>query len=981
MKKSSFLLFLANAACALVIPSATAPAQSAYDQWIRSFRGISVWDQAAGADADDDGLKNFSEQLLGLDPTIPLGSDPQRANAPAIFTDSLGVSRFRYRVERGAVASGEFTHGIQRTPDLASWLPVTPLTDGELYWTPLDLRLPRHFYRALFSHEPRNGVIPKPTFSARSEEKIGDFNPDPSGPWDLSKANDGDWRANYGPHWTNLRGGMWKKMAAKFLIEADNVPVAAMISAEAFVAEPDKRLFLRLLVDGEPMTPSDVVLVNGGSPEVRAARTFEFTGTFDRGLHVIEAQWLADAGASGFIRDAALLIRQGDYTDYEGALLGITPASAVNIETNSNAWQDVPGLQQQIATASGECVTATVSAEAYASAGRSVWIRVLIDGVVAQPGEVEFAAGRFEGTHAMAFGNSAPAVGVHDVRVQWRADSGGLAGLGDRTLTVSTGAAGTGVPQPHKYFLAANNAISAPPAFGTVANLSQAVLLAPDTNVSIIFTAEFPDPAGGEVRARLNVGGAPVAGSEVMLTDGDANAGVLAFTFDAKHIAAAGVPLFTTVRVEWMSSAASPPVMRARSMILYVKPHAVPDLAESPPLGLGYDDGSGGASFRVEPMVGTRHVLVILFDPNRAGHATPSIAALTEGFFGAADSIADYYAEVSGGRLTLKSAGVLGPYAADNPWQHYWNGPGDHQDKWVEAVTEADDQFDFSKYDFDGDGYISAWNELAIFVVVPQTSSAGFVRNLWSGDIPQTFDGVYLDLITEWYVSDPVDDYQVGAHEFGHQVLVLGDLYAKSSTATDVGTRPGAHCLMDQSNYSIAQHLNPAYKLALGWVTPRIVVQTSLQSLEDVKVSREILVLPRTPGTAADEYVIVENRPSPPTNARYDFALPDPGLGVWHIVESTIDSVIPPGCTPTWDAQTGGDNARRGIRLVRPGIAFNDLSALWSSADYDLDAFGEICPGAGVPHNVLHWADGAQSYELRNFPAVSDIMTFNLVKP
>ena len=139
----------------------------------------------------------------------------------------------------------------------------------------------------------------------------------------------------------------------------------------------------------------------------------------------------------------------------------------------------------------------------------------------------------------------------------------------------------------------------------------------------------------------------------------------------------------------------------------------------------------------------------------------------------------------------------------------------------------------------------------------------------------------------------------------------------------------------------------------------------------------------RSPGHAADEYLIVENRPSPANNARYDFGLPDSGLAVWHIVESTTESVFPPGCTPqlTWDAQTGGDNARRGIRLVRPGILYSDPTSLWSDEHYDLDAFGEVCPGAGDPRNILVWADGAQSYELRNFPAPGAVMDFNVVKP
>jgi M6 family metalloprotease-like protein len=962
--------------------AASGAAQSAYDRWIDSFGGLSVWEKAPGADPDVDGYPNVAEQLFGLHPTVPLGSDPRRANAPALFLQGR-TWQFRYRVDAAAQASGEFTHGIQRTLNLATWLPVTPQISGELYFTPVDFNPARHLYRASISHQARGAIVPLPTFGARSEENLGAFNPDPAGPWELSDASSGDWRGNYGQHWTPLRGGMWKKMAAKFLCEGDNVPVAVLFSAEAFVAEANRRLALRLLVDGAPMRPGDVIFANGGTTETRAARSFEFTGSYDRGLHVVEVQWLADAGASCFMRDAALLVRQGDRADDEGALRPVTPDSGPNLETTSGAWVDVPGLDREITTTSGECLAATVSAEAYASSGRSMWMRVLVDGVEAEPGPVEFAAGRFEGTHTKAWGVAAPSAGLHDVQVQWHADSGGLAGLGDRTLTVAAGRAGTGVPPPHKYFVSAKNAVSAPAAWAAIPNLSQAVVLQPDTDVSVIFTAEFPDAPGGEVRARLSLGGAPVPGSEVMLSDGDTQAGVHAFTFDAKHVAAGGPGLFTTVRVEWMTPDTATTTIRARSMILLVKPHVAPDLAESPAQGLGYVDAGGPAHFRVEPMRGTRHVLVILFDPARPQHPAPSLPDLTEAFFGASDSIADYFSEISGGQLELQSAGVLGPYAADNPWQHYWNGPGDHQDKWVEAITKADDDFDFSAYDFDGDGYLSAWDELAVFVIVPQNTSAGFVRNLWTGEMPVTIDGVYLDLITEWYVNDPLDDYYLGAHELGHQVLILGDLYAKSTTTADVGTRPGVYCLMDGGGYQVASHLNPAYKLALGWVTPRFVTATSQHSLEDVKTSREVIVLPRAPGGPVDEYVIVENRPSPVSNARYDFGLPDAGLAVWHLVESPSDCTLPPGCTSgiIWDTQTGGETARGGIRLVRPGIDFLDVTALWSSEHYDLDGFGLVCPDVGPARNILGWAAGAVSYELRNFPAASGDMTFDIIKP
>jgi hypothetical protein len=147
--------------------AASGATQSAYDQWIDSFRGLSVWERAPGADPDADGYANAAEQLLGLNPTIPLGSDPRRANAPALFLQGRSWL-FGYRVNAAANASGEFTHGIQRSLDLKAWLPVTPQISGDLYSTLVDFNPARHFYRAAISHQARGAIVPLPTFGARS---------------------------------------------------------------------------------------------------------------------------------------------------------------------------------------------------------------------------------------------------------------------------------------------------------------------------------------------------------------------------------------------------------------------------------------------------------------------------------------------------------------------------------------------------------------------------------------------------------------------------------------------------------------------------------------------------------------------------------------------------------------------------------------------------------------------------------------------
>jgi M6 family metalloprotease-like protein len=816
----------------------------------------------------------------------------------------------------------------------------------------------------------------RPSFATRVEPRFGES------PFYFSI---GDWRAKRG-RWTDLRSGE-RKLAANFVVEDGDVPVAILFAAEAYVDVAGKRMFARLLVDGEPMSPSDVVLVNGDSGLTqssaftrRAAQSFEFTAKLDRGLHTVEAQWLVDPGATGYVRQAGLLVRQGDVDLTRGALRSATPPSGRSVHTATSSWQAVPGLDVDIRTSERDCLTATVSGEAYASSGKSGWLRVTIDGLVAEPGSVEFANGGFEGSRSMVFGQCDLPAGDHSVRAEWHAEAGGSAWFGDRTLTVAALPTGNS-DELRGYFAHADNVVAAPDAYGPMPGMSQNVLVAPNSEIAVVLGVEFAEPPSGEVYARLVVHGQVVKDSEVLLANDDTNAGVHAFVFNAKHVRAGQSSSLGPVAIEWMSKDGEGSEIRSRGMSVQVQPQVVPDLATPPPFG-GLVAGA-----RVEPVRGAHDVLVVLFDPDRPGHPAPSISDLTQAFAGASDSIADYYRTVSGDRFTLNVVGVLGPYAAAFPAGHYWNGPGTHQDKWVEALEQAEDQFDFAKYDRDGDGYVHPWRELAVVIVVPQTNSVGTVAHLWheSGDTPQTFDGVHIELITEWYSSDPVLDYMVGAHELGHQILFLADLYGKNyNSQTDHGTRPGRLSLMDLSPSDLTSHLDGPSKLALGWVNPRFIRQDDTYTLEDVKTGGEVLVLPRRPGGAADEYLVIENRQDAADNSRYDAGLWDSGLAVWHLIEGDTDNDPIPPCTSEsiWSGQAGNDNHRQGIRLLRPAIVYSDVDALWSSEHDDFDAFGLTCPvGGAAAHNALVWADGSPSYELREFSASGPNMSLDIVVP
>ncbi len=452
-----------------------------------------------------------------------------------------------------------------------------------------------------------------PTFSSLTEAAIGEPDPNPDGPWSLSNASDGDWRAHRGGTWSYLGGWFRRRMSASFLVEGDRIPVAILFSAEARVDGSGKRLFVRLLVDGQPMHPGDVALAAGETGDRRATQSFEFTGTYDRGLHTVDVEWIADEGGSGFIRGASLLIRQGNSSTVHPLLVAVTPDSGVNLETGSSDWEDVPGLQADIATPDERSrLCAVVSAEAYASAGNHLHLRVLVDGVVAEPGLVDFATGRFEGTHSMVFGVPEPARGNHHVRVQWRASQGGTAGLGDRTLVLSVLSSANSEPV-RGYLLTADSETHPTGAYTPVPGMTQNLVVGEDSDLAAVFAVEFPDAPTARVWARLSIGGVPVPGSEVLLANAATSAGVHASVFDAKHVGAGTGSLFGPVRVEWRTEgvagglAAAQPTIHARSLSLLIREHVAPDLAESPSLGLGISYTAGMTdNAPVNPANGTR---------------------------------------------------------------------------------------------------------------------------------------------------------------------------------------------------------------------------------------------------------------------------------------------------------------------------------------------------------------------------------------
>jgi M6 family metalloprotease-like protein len=362
---------------------------------------------------------------------------------------------------------------------------------------------------------------------------------------------------------------------------------------------------------------------------------------------------------------------------------------------------------------------------------------------------------------------------------------------------------------------------------------------------------------------------------------------------------------------------------------------------------------------------GKRKVLAILWDPKRAGEPAPPAAAIDALLFGERSSVAGWFRENSGGKLTIERAGVLGWYPAKKPADHYWNtteerdprdSDGDgwlngHVEKWAEAIQRAAQDVKLSSFDTNKDGVLTP-DELAILVVIPQSKPFGTNRSPAGREAPHweplVVDGVKIPVIAEWYTGDP-PNLGAPAHELCHLLLGAPDMYM-------TGPWPfaaGIYSLMDLS-YSTT-HLDPFEKLKLGWLEPDVVSTACERDLADVETRRKALVL-WDPRHGPSEYFLVENRWRAGSYdagiVRVGVGLPQDGLAVWHVIEDpkAFDTALqlPP---------TGGEGdwGRRGIRLIRRngGMLYDDGRAL---LDHPGDSIDDRKGSAR-----LVWLDGTPS--------------------
>jgi M6 family metalloprotease-like protein len=736
--------------------------------------------------------------------------------------------------------------------------------------------------------------------------------------------------------------------------------VCINVSAECYTIG-NKRMFVRAVVDGETALPTDVILVRG---DFRGTHTFQFVANVQGGQHTAVIQYLVDSGGQAQFGDRSLWIATAPNT-----IQTVAAPSGPVVTTTSSNFQNIPNMSTTITLPQTSDLLITFSAEAEINAGKRMFVRATIDGQAAKPTDVVLCANDFYGTRSFTFAAANVSAGAHTISMQWLVDGGATGYLGDRTMSV--GYANALAMQAGEGTLVSVSAPSGASVstvssgFSDIPGLAADVYIPPNGQLCVSVSAEAYTSNSKRMFVRAVMDGQLLLPTNVVLSATDFD-GVRTFHFVQRQVTGG----IHNITLQWLVDGGGTAFMGDRNMSVIAFSAPCPDLNTT-------FDG-------LVPVWGDRNVLSICWDPHRPDHPAPPIATIESMLFGSAPSVYDYYIVNSHNRVFINNAGVKGWYNAAKSAAYYWgpedpadsNGDGwihPHVEKWAEAIKAADNTFDFSAYDLNGDKTLTS-EELVVMIIIPQNGPFGTVRTPLSREYPTAqplvVDGVTIPLIAEVYAGAP-PNLPAAAHELGHALFNFPDMYF----GFFMPYAAGAYSLMDIS-YSDS-HLDPFLKIRLGWVQPAMISQSIYIPIDAIELSHIAYIL-YDPKHGDQEYFIIENRQP---DLAYDTHLPDAGLAIWHIIEDPTvyeNLSAPNGVSATnWATIAKGDWGRRAIRMLRPvyGPPFNNALALWNGADpatgYDL-----LSLDPDPSHITLKWADGTPSgFNIKEISAAGQHMT------
>lgn len=249
-------------------------------------------------------------------------------------------------------------------------------------------------------------------------------------------------------------------------------------------------------------------------------------------------------------------------------------------------------------------------------------------------------------------------------------------------------------------------------------------------------------------------------------------------------------------------------------------------------------------------------------------------------------SVKDYFRDQSNGQFNL-TFDVVGPYTLSN-YENYGGNDANKSDKnprgMVSAVCQnaADEDIDFSPYDWDGDGEVEM-----VFVIYAGRgeASGGDANTIWPHkfalDHPTTYGGkkVYVYACSNEMKTDTeVDGIGTICHEFSH-CLGYPDVY---DTENKGFYGMGTWDLMCSGSYNGNSFCPAGYtayeKWVAGWINPvELKDKISVTGMAPTAQGGEAYKF--TNPACSDEYYIIENR----QKQGWDAALAGSGIIINHI--------------------------------------------------------------------------------------------------
>ena len=206
------------------------------------------------------------------------------------------------------------------------------------------------------------------------------------------------------------------------------------ITFSGHVQTTGARLRGMAVVDGVP--GADVVLEDPGNLTRSGVRSYSFVKKgVGAGTHTVAIQWRLDGPGTGSVADRTLAVFSGPASGTGGGLLAKLVESAPTVVT-STAWVDLPNAGGTFTSADpSSVVEARFGGEVKTTGGR-LFLRPVIDGGFASPGDVTFiATGNTWRTQTYSFVKKNLLPGSHTLKFQAAVDAGATASIGDRSVT------------------------------------------------------------------------------------------------------------------------------------------------------------------------------------------------------------------------------------------------------------------------------------------------------------------------------------------------------------------------------------------------------------------------------------------------------------------------------------------------------------------------------------------------------------------